>query len=440
MLRRIRRRLKFNIFPLLLSVILLFTFSIHTGVFSPKPARAAVIADDIITAGAIVAWLSAAGIAIGAQLAGDNATQEQAAAFMRDLCKQYETAKNLAVGFVFNQIAGAINDTVIFVDEVAVKPAIQFGHEIWGLLSDVTDWCVDTFDLIPNQVVASVLYSHSGLFFDNGAEFQYSTDDYEGGTLIAADTTYTSASGNKFILTLYNSNHIRITNPVTGVLYKEQSITNANWSSVTGLRISSRASGASNTWCRYYGFNTSDVAKTLTTGFPASTLTDMFGGSTTAQLDGLGKDLLPSLDYENADENDAVWVFPDTDVVNLPSTGSLESDVFGGFLDGARDGSLVDAQTNAATRVIAQEGTAPVEPNPDIPTYELPLIGINFPANWSLNLHGIWHYVRTWVSSIASFINWIFGVYSNLPYAMVVPIYAAAVIVIVLGIYKRFFM
>lgn len=52
----------------------------------------------------------------------------------------------------------------------------------------------------------------------------------------------------------------------------------------------------------------------------------------------------------------------------------------------------------------------------------------------------IWHYVVSWVGSIGAFLGMLFTVWSGLPYAMVVPIYATAVIVIVIGMYRRFFM
>lgn len=53
---------------------------------------------------------------------------------------------------------------------------------------------------------------------------------------------------------------------------------------------------------------------------------------------------------------------------------------------------------------------------------------------------GIWHYVITWVSSLGAWLSMMYGVWNGLPYAMVVPVYASAVIVIVVGMYRRFFM
>lgn len=52
----------------------------------------------------------------------------------------------------------------------------------------------------------------------------------------------------------------------------------------------------------------------------------------------------------------------------------------------------------------------------------------------------IWHYVIAWVGSLGPWLSTMFIIWSGLPYAMVLPVYATAAIVVVIGIYRRFFM
>ena len=58
--------------------------------------------------------------------------------------------------------------------------------------------------------------------------------------------------------------------------------------------------------------------------------------------------------------------------------------------------------------------------------------------NAKSNFLGIWHYVVDWMNSIAAGTAAIKSIFSILPYAMVVPIYATLVIVIVLGLLSKF--
>lgn len=86
------------------------------------------------------------------------------------------------------------------------------------------------------------------------------------------------------------------------------------------------------------------------------------------------------------------------------------------------------------------------EPNPDDPNPDLnlnpedvviPYIPIKLPS-FRFNFRSIWHYVRDWVASLAQFFKLISLVWSRLPYPIVLPIYATLVIVIVIGVWRRF--
>lgn len=113
-------------------------------------------------------------------------------------------------------------------------------------------------------------------------------------------------------------------------------------------------------------------------------------------------------------------------------------------------GTLTDAQSHAIaedlTSALEQDRTVelveesnPPAPSPDYSDVLLPLIPINVPS-FNFSLSGIWHYVRDWVNSLGAWLSTLFSVWSILPYAIVVPVYACLVILIVLGLYKRFFM
>lgn len=52
---------------------------------------------------------------------------------------------------------------------------------------------------------------------------------------------------------------------------------------------------------------------------------------------------------------------------------------------------------------------------------------------------GIWHYVREWLGTLSNYLSFFTTTLSILPYAMIVPVYAMIVIVIVSFILKRFF-
>ena len=52
--------------------------------------------------------------------------------------------------------------------------------------------------------------------------------------------------------------------------------------------------------------------------------------------------------------------------------------------------------------------------------------------------NSIWHYVVEWLSYIGGFLSLVLNVWSVLPYGMVVPVYAAVVLVLYFGIYRKF--
>lgn len=63
----------------------------------------------------------------------------------------------------------------------------------------------------------------------------------------------------------------------------------------------------------------------------------------------------------------------------------------------------------------------------------------NFLSGAYFGFSGIWHYVVTWVGSMAAGAAVIWSIWNGLPSAMVIPVFATAVIVIVVGLWRRFF-
>lgn len=129
--------------------------------------------------------------------------------------------------------------------------------------------------------------------------------------------------------------------------------------------------------------------------------------------------------------NDGVIGIPDVDAedyVAQPTTGELDQPAVNS-IDDALPGVLdrVLTNTHALTDTLAQGITAV---SPFVPFGAIP--------SFSFGFSGIWHYVVSWVNSLGSGLGFFSSIWSNIPYAMVVPIYAAAVVVIVTSIFKRF--
>lgn len=100
-----------------------------------------------------------------------------------------------------------------------------------------------------------------------------------------------------------------------------------------------------------------------------------------------------------------------------------------------------DSKDNVLDKILEQllanddvtDLTDAISPAPVISPY----IPFNIPS-FNFNFSGIWHYVIEWVGSLGSGLSFFGSTWSNIPYAMVVPVYATAVIVIVTSIFKRF--
>ena len=137
---------------------------------------------------------------------------------------------------------------------------------------------------------------------------------------------------------------------------------------------------------------------------------------------------------------------PDNEDVNyapLPYIGELDIP-WSDSLYGDGTGTLTDAQSEAIagdlSSVIEQDTTLTIaEAQDDVIANEvyIPFLPVTLPS-FNFSFSGIWHYVVTWVSSLGAWFTTLFTIWSCLPYAMVVPVYATLVVVIVLGVYRRF--
>lgn len=95
--------------------------------------------------------------------------------------------------------------------------------------------------------------------------------------------------------------------------------------------------------------------------------------------------------------------------------------------------------SNSVSVEAPQPDVSPDDPGLSPSEVFIPFLPVTLPS-FNFSLSGIWHYVVTWVQSLGSWFSTMFTVWAALPYAMTVPVYATAVVVIVLGVYKRFFM
>lgn len=170
-------------------------------------------------------------------------------------------------------------------------------------------------------------------------------------------------------------------------------------------------------------------------------------------------DPLTSIVYDSAKIDIAPYIgdttpqdvyIPDNEDVNyVPLPADIPLDIpWDDSLFGDGTGTLSDAQViNAVSSLdstieqlnsLLLAGDNAITANPTdtfnsiLPFGELP--------SFNFNLAGIWYYVRNWVASLGSFITAMFTAWSALPSIISLPVYATAVIVIVLGVYKRFFM
>lgn len=146
-----------------------------------------------------------------------------------------------------------------------------------------------------------------------------------------------------------------------------------------------------------------------------------------------------------------VYIPDNTDVNYTPVAAEIPLDIlWDDSLFGDGTGTLTDTQseaiTEAADDAITDNPDKTLEladtvnpPAPSPSEVYIPFLPVTLPS-FQFSLSGIWHYVTAWVASLGAWFNLVFTTWSYLPYAISVPVYATAVIVIVLGVYKRFFM
>ena len=170
--------------------------------------------------------------------------------------------------------------------------------------------------------------------------------------------------------------------------------------------------------------------------------------------------VIASSTVDTASDTIGVKSYDDVGIADFPDTADPNYDALHRAKDIPLDipwddtlyGDGTDALTGAQSEAIAsdvdlslvEDGVIELveEGNPPAPSPSevfIPLLPVTAPS-FNFNLAGIWHYVREWVQSISSFLSFVLTLWASLPWAIVVPVYASLVIVIVLGVYRRFFM
>lgn len=141
---------------------------------------------------------------------------------------------------------------------------------------------------------------------------------------------------------------------------------------------------------------------------------------------------------------------PDTTDVNyqpvdvaIPLDIPWDNTLFGdgsGTLTNAQSEAAVDAADSAITDSFEKTLTiidTATPPAPEPGEVYIPFLPVTLPS-FNFNFSGIWHYVVEWIASLGAWFTMVLTVWANLPYAITVPVYASLVILIVLGVYRRF--
>lgn len=133
------------------------------------------------------------------------------------------------------------------------------------------------------------------------------------------------------------------------------------------------------------------------------------------------------------DNNGDIYIPQPSDINYVPEGINVPTNI-----EYSPSNSSTDNLTDILDKIIEQ--TSPwdladsITPSP----VTSPFIPFNLPS-FNFNFSGIWHYVVSWIGSLRSGFAFISSCWSALPYQMIIPIYASAVVVIVIGTYKRFF-
>lgn len=130
---------------------------------------------------------------------------------------------------------------------------------------------------------------------------------------------------------------------------------------------------------------------------------------------------------------DGVVDIPDTDDEDyLPAPLPVPWNVpYNESLDTVIDSAIDQILENELEAVEERVDPAPAE------TVMAPFLPFDLPS-FNFSLSGIWYYVVRWVSSIGSGVALLFNVFGNIPPAMFYPVFGSAVVVIVIGVWKRF--
>lgn len=115
-----------------------------------------------------------------------------------------------------------------------------------------------------------------------------------------------------------------------------------------------------------------------------------------------------------------------------PSGLDIPTSVSDPVLQGVVDNTLEKVESETFDDVIEDEAVS-TNVLPYAFTFDLPGGG-----GGGFSFSSIWQYVVDWIHCISPFVLTIRNVWNMLPYCMVVPVWASAVIIIVFGVYRRF--
>lgn len=434
----------YRILPIVLILVLLFSICLCSNVFSPKPARAIVGEEFILPA--FYGWLNASNVFINTYNSDSSDTQYLANGVANTLV---DVANAIAFlnssvwtrSALLSELASRTdlvpNDDDIFYFQLDQETSTLFDSATRQFIIDNSlSSDISTPVDIDSESVYKLLDGSPVIVANTNASSNNPPSNFSELTKFNYGEYYTTSVNSIFRADLNTDGSVTVTTNLNGYTYTTIAI-NSNFANSPGYYLDTNGYGRV---CAavYRGSSTITVYKAqfyTSSNHYITNYADLFGNVVTVGYEATTGSIVQNPTLPDDDEDEYGYV-------SIPAgvgagTASTGLELLQSMLDYERDKPY--SQTSEYTYTISNE--LPIQPEPEEPgMVELPLIGIKLPLNFSLNLRGIWYYVVQWVNSISTWFTWMFGVFANLPYAMVVPIYASAVVVIVLGVYKRFFM
>lgn len=349
------------------------------------------------------------------------------------------------------------NNVGVFIDDTVVPLFNDFWSWLLEQKANLTKnengaYVFNSSDLVPiyavptfyNQPVTYYPYDSSNLadYYNHSLVLGHNDVDSYSPAICSTDTNksiycFVDVSHNKFVVVGESLTYFREIRYLDGGSYIAVNSLNSTSiiDEVTGLF--------------YYSFDNTENYDSF--GIPVFSDRNTGLNEVLNSIDGIGVNsifLEPTYGDQVLDTPQDIYI-PDNDDVNyepLPFVGPFNIPWdFSKYGNGV--GDLDDTQlqniVNDITQAITDSGTTVMEGSETADSFYdtfHSILPFNQLPSFQFNLSGIWYYVVGWVNSLGTWLTTMFGIWSVIPYYISLPVYASAVVVIVLGVYKRFFM